>query len=116
MYTPVLNAKEKARELIDIMRQQTDTPIDVCIETVSFMLGALLADLPAEEALRSVRNALFEDDLIDINNCYDAKIMQKLITELTDNIEDKEQQSWTLKDDEEALIESLHQLASILLI
>lgn len=114
MYTPVLNAKEKARELIDIVRQQTDAPINVCTETVSIMLGALLADLPAEEALRSVRNALFQDDIIDISNCYDAKIMQRLITELTDNIEDKEQQSWTLRDDEDNLVDSLHQLSSIL--
>ncbi|VDK44632.1 unnamed protein product [Anisakis simplex] len=114
MYEPVLNVREKAQELIDIVREQTNAPIAVCVDTVATILGSLLTDLPAEEGLRSIRNAILSPNVINVDDCYDAKLLKALIIELTDNIEDKQQQSWTIQDDEQNLISALQQFSSIL--
>lgn len=88
---PVLNSKEKARELIDIIREQTDASINTCVDTVSLILNSLLRDLPGEIGLWEIKNSLEVDDIIDLDNCYDAKVFKKLIASLTAYIEDKDQ-------------------------
>lgn len=95
MYVPVLNSKEKAQELIDIVREQTDAPIEACINTVSIILSSLLRDLPdvccSFNGLRLIKNTLEKDDIIDVDNCYDAKLLEQLIASITSHIEDKGQ-------------------------
>lgn len=89
MYVPVLNSKEKARELIDIVREQTDAPIGTCINTVSIILSSLLRDSPDIYSLHFIKNDLEKDDIIDVDDCYDAKVLKQLITNITNYIADK---------------------------
>ncbi|VDN18363.1 unnamed protein product [Gongylonema pulchrum] len=96
MYVPVLNGKEKARDLIDIVREQTDAPINCCVDTVSLILSSLLRDLPGEIALREVKNALECDDIIDLDNCYDAKLLEKLTAKIAGQVANKSQVSHSL--------------------
>lgn len=96
MYVPVLNSEEKARELIDIIREQTDAPIGTCINTVSIILSSLLRDLPDIYSLHVIKNALEKDDIIDLKNCYDARILEQLTASITSYIEDKSQVCLTL--------------------
>lgn len=91
MYSRVLNSREKARCLIDIVRDKTGAPLSTCIDTVSHILGSLIADMPFELGLRDLRNALTKEDIIDLDNCFDAKELKHLMAKLTDFIEDKKQ-------------------------
>lgn len=91
MYIPVFNSKEKARELVDIVREQTDAPIGTCIDTVSVVLSSLLRDLPDIYSLHVIKNALEKDDIIDVDNCYDARVLDQLTASITSHIEDKGQ-------------------------
>uniref|UniRef100_A0A1I7V6C7 DUF2013 domain-containing protein n=1 Tax=Loa loa TaxID=7209 RepID=A0A1I7V6C7_LOALO len=114
MYVPVLNSKEKARELVDIVREQTDAPIGTCINTVSIILSTLLRDLPDLYNLHVIRNAL-EDDIVDVDNCYDAQVLEQLTANITSHIEDKGQLDWSIRDDEEAvMVKSLQHFSGFL--
>ncbi|VDN03455.1 unnamed protein product [Thelazia callipaeda] len=91
MYSPVLNFKEKARELVDMVRKETDAPVISCINTVSNILNDLAQNLPNVYSLNGIRDALEEDDLIDVDNCYDAMILEQLMVKITGYVEQKSQ-------------------------
>ncbi|VDK87155.1 unnamed protein product [Litomosoides sigmodontis] len=114
MYVPILNSKEKARELIDVVREQTDAPIRTCINTVSIILSSLLRDLPDVYSLHIIKNDLENDDLIDVDNCYDAEVLKQLIASITSYIEDKCQLDWSIRDDEAVVVKSLQQFSGFL--
>ncbi|VDK76818.1 unnamed protein product [Onchocerca ochengi] len=114
MYVPVLNSEEKARELIDIIREQTDAPIGTCINTVSIILSSLLRDLPDIYSLHVIKNALEKDDIIDLNNCYDARILEQLTASITSYIEDKSQLDCSIRNDEAMMVKSLQQFSGFL--
>ncbi|CAG9535014.1 unnamed protein product [Cercopithifilaria johnstoni] len=114
MYVPILNGKEKARELIDVVREQTDAPIGTCINTVSIILSSLLRDLPDVYSLHVIKNNLERDDIIDVDNCYDAKVLKQLTASITTYIEDKCQLDWSIRNDEAMLVKSLRQFSGFL--
>ncbi|KAM3725039.1 NCK-interacting protein with SH3 domain [Dirofilaria immitis] len=114
MYVPVLNSEEKARELIDIIREQTDAPIEICINTVSIILSSLLRDLPDIYSLHVIKNALEKDDIIDLDNCYDARVLGRLIANITSHIEDKGQLDWSIRNDEDMMVKSLQHFSGFL--
>uniref|UniRef100_A0A915PN03 SPIN90/Ldb17 leucine-rich domain-containing protein n=1 Tax=Setaria digitata TaxID=48799 RepID=A0A915PN03_9BILA len=131
MYAPVLNSEEKARELIDVVREQTDAPIDTCINTVSIILSSLLRDLPDAYNLHVIKNALEKDDIIDLDNCYDAKVLEQLTANIISHIADKEleyavertlqidssvvlQLDYSTRNDETMMVTSLQQFAGFL--
>ncbi|KAL3983285.1 hypothetical protein ACH3XW_50570 [Acanthocheilonema viteae] len=114
MYVPLLNSKEKARELIDVVREQTDAPIGTCINTVSIILSSLLRDLPDLYSLHVIKNDLEKDDIIDVDNCYDAKVLKQLIASITNYIENKCQLDWSIRDDETLMVKSLQQFSGFL--
>ncbi|VDN81774.1 unnamed protein product [Brugia pahangi] len=130
MYVPILNSKEKARELVDVVREQTDAPIGVCINTVSIILSTLLRDLPDIYGLRVIKSALEKDDIIDVENCHDAKVLEQVIVSLTSYIEDKGQYEeegsiyidfnnvlqldWSIRNDETVMVKSLQHFSGFM--
>ncbi|KAK6111669.1 hypothetical protein QQG55_44560 [Brugia pahangi] len=114
MYVPILNSKEKARELVDVVREQTDAPIGVCINTVSIILSTLLRDLPDIYGLRVIKSALEKDDIIDVENCHDAKVLEQVIVSLTSYIEDKGQLDWSIRNDETVMVKSLQHFSGFM--
>ncbi|MCP9265331.1 hypothetical protein DINM_020602 [Dirofilaria immitis] len=106
--------EEKARELIDIIREQTDAPIEICINTVSIILSSLLRDLPDIYSLHVIKNALEKDDIIDLDNCYDARVLGRLIANITSHIEDKGQLDWSIRNDEDMMVKSLQHFSGFL--
>lgn len=116
MYVPILNSKEKARELVDVVREQTDAPIGVCINTVSIILSALLRDLPDIYGLRVIKSALEKDYIIDVENCHDARVLEQVIVSLTSYIEDKGQLDWSIRNDKTLMVKSLQHFSGFMVI
>lgn len=91
MYMPVLNAKAKARELVDIIREETNAPMAACIDTVSLILKCLMRDVSSCKDLLHIKTALDHEDIIDVEQCYDAGVIHKSIMIISSIIDDKKQ-------------------------
>lgn len=114
MYTPELDPKEVARDLVDITREGTDASVKACASTVKAILLRLMKSITEVKDLEDIRKAFQNGSLLDWEDSYDARRLDALIIRLSENIDDKAQQSWTFQDDEEELIEMLAKFTSLL--
>ncbi|PAV90325.1 hypothetical protein WR25_25153 [Diploscapter pachys] len=104
-YAAVLNEYSLAGEIVDNLRATTDASLDVCIEAAK-NVARLIGQYVSDEDFKRIEYAL-KNYTVNVDDCYDRKLLDQLVIRLDDIFREKEQLSYSILQDDYNLIECL---------
>ncbi|KAK0400409.1 hypothetical protein QR680_003478 [Steinernema hermaphroditum] len=79
MYRPQFNGREQAALMLDILRSTTDCDMETCKRAAVLITRQLAVTVNSPEDLSEIGTYIDEDDIVDVDSCFDAKTFDEQV-------------------------------------
>jgi hypothetical protein len=114
-YTTPVDVVHTAREMVEYVRVHTDARWPVCVRTVDGILSlARDAAGMGGQQMNLLIDAVRSPHVLDLVDGVDAVRLRAALKELSACADDQQQRAWLLHEDEDAIVDNLQTVRSII--